>query len=193
VVRAQSTKSGDGSRLDIADWAKAALEQLASYGIDGVRIELLAKKLGVTKGSFYWHFKDRDALHGHMLDEWRRDATLKLIERVKQRLTTPEERLRHLLQLPFRGRVADRAADVELAIRLWGRRDERAANALKEVDDQRLLYIRQLFEDLGLSVEESRSRAVIAYSYIRVSGTLIRTDVAEQIDGCEDFLLSRPA
>lgn len=66
----QDRSTGKG-HLDADAWADAALNELAAHGIDRVRVELLAKQLGVTKGSFYWHFKDRDALLARMLDRWR--------------------------------------------------------------------------------------------------------------------------
>jgi hypothetical protein len=83
------------------------------------------------------------------------------------------------------------AADIELAVRLWGRRDARARAALKEVDDLRLRYIAQLLENIGTPSEEAKARAVIAYSYMRVAATLIRPDDAALLDLCDDVLLGR--
>ena len=66
-----------------ASWITAALEVLASEGIGRVRVEPLAKKLGVTKGSFYWHFDDRPALHAAMLAQWQETQTLGIIAMVE--------------------------------------------------------------------------------------------------------------
>ena len=159
--------------LDADAWIDAALGELASHGVDGVRVEVLAKRLGVTKGSFYWHFKDRDALLVMALERWRRRATLALIERIDRGTATPAERLRQILQLPFRGRRAAQAASVELAVRLWGRGDPRARTTLEEVDELRLSYISQVFADAGAPAGEARARAVLAYAYQQAGAPLM--------------------
>jgi AcrR family transcriptional regulator len=182
-------KSIDSGRLDIAAWTEAALDLLAIQGIDGVRVELLAKQLEVTKGSFYWHFKDRDALHETMLAHWRRQATLQLIERLERDGASPELRLRRLLRLPISGRRSQRAADVELAVRLWGRRDPRARAALEEVDQLRLRYIGKLLTACGVPERDVTARAIIGYSYMRVAATLIAPDRADTMELCETLLI----
>lgn len=179
----------DNTRLDATAWTEAALELLATQGVDGVRVELLAKRLEVTKGSFYWHFKDRDALYDSMLIHWRRRTTLGLIERLDRGEATPEARLRRLLQLPVVGRSSARAADVELAIRLWSRRDERARHALEEVDQLRLRYIAGLLTECGVAKDEAEPRAILAYSYMRVASSLVAEGRRELMQQCEDLLL----
>ena len=190
--RAAKPRAGstDTKRLDANAWADAALAELAAHGIDRVRVEVLATRLGVTKGSFYWHFKDRDALLAAMLERWRRRATLSLIERLDRAGAPPVERLRELLRLPLRGDRAALAAEIELAIRLWGRGDPRAREALAEVDELRLRYIEQLLAQAGVSAKEARARAILAYSYQRVAATLIPADDARLIQQCEDLLIA---
>ena len=185
-------RSTESSRLDAQAWTNAALEALARGGIDGVRVELLAKELSVTKGSFYWHFKDRDSLFESMLNQWRRRATLALIERLDKAGAAPEARLRQLLKLPMLGERANRAADVELAIRLWGRRDARAQAALEEVDALRLRYIANLLQQCGIEQMEAEDRAILAYSYMRVAATLIPPDAKDMMARCESLALGLP-
>lgn len=180
-----ATKSkGASTRLDRDAWITAALKQLAAHGIESVRVEKLASKLGVTKGSFYWHFQDRDELYGAILDLWRKRATLDLIDRL-ERKGDPKERLERLMRVPFAGRKANQAAEVELSIRLWGRLDERARNALEEVDRLRLEYLQQLISACGVPSEEAEARAVVAYSYIRVAPTLVDADNETLMKQCE--------
>lgn len=179
----------DSKRLDATAWTDAALAELSAHGIDGVRVEVLAKRLSVTKGSFYWHFKDRDALLAAMLERWRRRATLSLIERLDRGGAAPVERLRELLRLPMRGERSLLAADIELAIRLWGRRDVRARAALEEVDELRLSYIAQLLMECGAPPALARARAILAYSYQRVGATLIPAEAGELIQQCEELLI----
>ena len=159
-------------RLDRDTWTRAGLDILAEHGVDGVRVEPLAKRLGVTKGSFYWHFRDRADLLDAMLESWRRRATLAIIERVDLSGESAESRLRTLLALAFAGPSAEKGTDVELAIRLWGRRDLRARQVLAEVDELRLSYFTQLLESAGIAGEDARARALLSYSYMRVANSL---------------------
>ena len=182
----------EARRLDADSWIAAALEMLEAHGIDGVRVELLARNLGVTKGSFYWHFKDRDALHVAMLDSWRRRATLSLIERLDRALA-PKERLIALFRLPFSNPRSEQGAAVELAIRLWGRRDPRVLTVLKEIDQLRTEYITQLLRQCGVAESEARPRAILGYAYMRVGTTLIEGEPAEVVAMCEQLLLGAPS
>ncbi len=179
----------DSARLDPQAWIDAALEILADGGIDGVRIEPLAKQLGVTKGSFYWHFKDRSALLEAMLTQWRRNTTLEIIARLERSSATPEARLAQLLRMPFRGPRADKLAEVELALRLWGRRDAQARAALEEVDQLRLRYFQDLLERVGFTPEVAAVRAIYCYSFMRVAGTLIDHQNEALIDRSVDLLV----
>jgi AcrR family transcriptional regulator len=172
-------------------WVNAALEILAEQGIDGVRIEPVAKKLGVTKGSFYWHFKDRDALFEAILEDWRRGATLRIIARLDQTTQTPEGRLRQLINLPFQGARSERGADVELSLRLWSRRDARARAALAEVDQLRLGYIAGLLQDCGFAPATAQARAVLVYAFIRVGTTLVPPADEAGVGACLDVLLRK--
>jgi len=161
------SKASQGSRGQFGpdDWIRAAHRVLESRSIDAVRVEVLAKEMGVTKGSFYWHFKDRDDLLQRMLMAWRDEATEQIIFRFESRHLSARELIRDLLTLPFRGAAAREAAATELAIRAWARRDEAARRVLDEVDAKRLTYITQCFRALGFSATESRSRAFALYGY----------------------------
>ncbi len=184
-------KAAKPARLDGAAWVQAALDIVAAQGVDGVRVEVLAKQLGVTKGSFYWHFKDRDALLEAVLDGWRREATLRIISRLDQAAQSARERLRYLLQLPFHGARAERGAEIELSLRLWSRRDERARATLAEVDELRLRYISGLLADCGFSAEDAKARAVLAYAFIRVGSTLIEAGDDKTVEACFGVLVDK--
>src|SRR5262245_46590032 len=79
------------------DWVRLGLRVLAESGIDAVRVEPLAARLGVTKGSFYWHFRDRPALHAAMLTEWRHSATHDILVQVEKAASSPADQLHDLL------------------------------------------------------------------------------------------------
>lgn len=181
-------KSGEKARLDAGAWTRAGLEVLAEGGIDGVKVEALARRLNVTKGSFYWHFADRDALLNAMLEDWRRRATIALIDRLEASRDTPQEKFRALLALPTAGNSMLNS-DIELAVRLWGRRDPRAQTALTEVDELRLRYLTQLLVLAGVPDLNARARALVAYCYIRVARSLIPMNAKDLIGECEALLL----
>lgn len=147
-------------------WVDAATEVLVHQGIDHVRVDVLATQLGVTRGSFYWHFRDREDLLRRVLQAWRERATEQLTARLEQAATDPRAQLRDVISLPFRGRAAARAARIELAIRGWARRDAMARQAVDEADASRIGYIAQVFSALGFPIAEARSRAFLAYSYV---------------------------
>ena len=152
--------------LTPAAWVEAATEVLVDEGIDHVRIDVLAKRMGVTRGSFYWHFKDREALLQAVLNTWHQGATEQLTARLAGARASPAEQLRDVLSLPFRGRSATRAARIELALRAWARRDQAARHAVDASDAARISYIAQLFSALGFPVGEARSRAFLLYTYV---------------------------
>lgn len=147
-------------------WIAAATEVLIDQGIDHVRVDVLAGQLGVTRGSFYWHFRDREDLLRRVLGAWREQATEALTARLERAHTDPREQLRDVISLPFRGRAAARAARIELAIRAWARRDAMARHAVDEADASRIGYIAQVFSSLGFPIVEARSRAFVLYSYV---------------------------
>ena len=146
-------------------WIDAATEVLVDRGIDHVRVDVLATQLGVTRGSFYWHFRDREDLLRRVLEAWRNRATVQLTRRLS--LAGPDARtqLRDVISLPHRGRAAARAARIELAIRAWARRDQMAREAVDEADQQRIAYHGQIFESLGFDPGEAALRAFVMYSH----------------------------
>lgn len=167
--QARRAKLSARSKVEDHKWVQAAQKVLAKQGIEAVRIERLAKQLGISRGSFYWHFRDRDALLARILEEWRVNSTLSIIEHLEAAITTPLSRLRSLIAIAFRRTDRDLGLATELAIRQWGRSDERARRALEEVDRLRLRYFAKLFEEMGFAPEAARSRAILANSFMRVA------------------------
>jgi AcrR family transcriptional regulator len=145
------------------DWIVAATDMLVDQGIDAVRIDVLAKRMSMTRGSFYWHFKSREDLLRAVLQAWREGTTENLTLRLEGASADPREQLRDLLSLPFRGRAAARGARIELAIRAWARRDALARQFVDESDASRIAHASQIFSSLGFSAGEARHRAVMAY------------------------------
>ena len=170
-VRARSPRkpavSADPARTSLTpdDWIQAATDLLVDQGIDSVRVDVLARLLGVTRGSFYWHFRDREDLLRNVLQAWRGRATEQVTARFESSNADPRVLVRELFLLPFRGRSAERAARIELAIRAWARRDAVARQAVDEADASRIAYIAQVFSALGFGIAEARQRAFLLYAY----------------------------
>jgi AcrR family transcriptional regulator len=151
--------------LDRPAWIKGALAALSEEGHAGLRVETLAKRLHVTKGSFYWHFRDRRDLVDAVLDEWK-DGRISDIR--KQTTARPGEEmaaLHHTIEVYSAGRNR-KGLPIELAVREWARRDARAAAVVEEVDAERLACASRLFEKLSLTPAEAAARSVLLYAYV---------------------------
>jgi len=150
-------------RLDAGAWIAAAFDALAEGGIDAVRVEPLAKSLAITKGSFYWHFADRRALIDAMLAAWS-EGRIAAIRQQTER-GEPAALLRTLADLYTR-HANLRGLAIELAIRSLARTDEHAAQAVRDVDRERLQHVGKLFAGLGWPRSEAQPRAILFYSYL---------------------------
>jgi AcrR family transcriptional regulator len=148
------------SKKSRSDWLRAGLRRLARQGLDGVRVEPLAKDLGVTKGSFYWHFRDRGDLLAAMLEEWSETATEAVIHQAEAAGAEPHARLERLTTIASEGFDAQ----LELALRDWGRRDRSACRVVEEVDGRRIEYVRRLLRESGFEPLEIEARAFLVYS-----------------------------
>jgi AcrR family transcriptional regulator len=180
-------------RLGRAEWIREAQRVLGETGIEAVRVEPLAARLSVSKGSFYWHFRDRDELLVALLDAWRQRATQAVIQLVDSLSDAPDQRLRNLLGLVAR-RPEDRDFWVEIGFRDWARRDRRARSAVESVDTERVGYLYRLLLALGLSEEDAEARAFLAYSYILGEGVVhnrvTRVGRPDRVERCVRHLLS---
>ena len=143
-------------------WIEEGLRALAAGGPDAVRVEALAQALGVTKGGFYGHFADRDALLGEMLDTWERISTDEVLERVERHGGDVRARLRLAGALTFSGELLP----VDLAIRDWSRRDQVVAERLRRVDNRRMDYLRLLFGAICADEDEVEARSTLAFSLV---------------------------
>lgn len=147
------------------DWIDAATDLLVSKSIDAVSIEALARELGITVGSFYYHFKDRNDLLVQLLKRWHERTTAQVVRTFENRVLTAEQALGELLSLPFHGLTARRAAMIEFAIRAWARRDDMARQAVRELDEQRLAYYTSGLQEFGFTRAEAAKRAFALYSF----------------------------
>jgi len=143
------------SRLSSDDWIAAALDMLAEQGILGVRIDELARRLGVTKGSFYWHFNSRDELLTAMAGHWVDREVDEVLEEVCALPGDPVSRMELLFAVYHRRNLAPH----DRAMRAWAQGDERAAEAVRRASDRVNNMLRGLFEEMGFDTEDAVLRA----------------------------------
>jgi AcrR family transcriptional regulator len=142
-------------------WVEEGLRALANGGPDAIRIEPLAQALGVTKGGFYWHFADRGALLGEVLDAWEQANLTDVIERVERDGGDARTRLRRLFTLAFSGTGA---LQTDLAVRDWARRDPAVAERVRRVDNRRMEYLRGLFGAIVADQADAEARGLLVLS-----------------------------
>jgi AcrR family transcriptional regulator len=146
-------------------WIEAGIKEIARSGIEGVRVEVLAKNLGVTKGGFYRRFRDRAALLDGILQSWSAGRIAAIEQQTSLDDATARDRLRTLIRL-YSERMNTEGMAVELAIRQWARSDEAAADAVASVDAARLKNVGRLYRATGLSAEEADAQAFLFYCFV---------------------------
>lgn len=141
-------------------WIEQGLEALAAGGPDAVRVEVLAKDLGVTKGGFYGSFADRDALLEAMLDTWERESTDEVLDRIQREGGDARTQLQRAGVLTFSD---DRLLPIDLAVRDWARRDEAVAERLRRVDNRRMALLRDTIGTFCPDPDEVEARSLLAF------------------------------
>lgn len=177
-------------RLTRQDWVDAAISRLMKSGVDAVRVEPLADEIGVSRGSFYWHFKSRRELLTAILEEWRQYQTRRIVERIRKNVElTPLQRIVRLRMLPPRTKTTSSAAAFELAIRAWAMRDKLASKIVNQVDAERLAFTASLLRDAGMSEDEAGHWALLGYAFT-LGESLLRDKLSDrQIYECRSRLL----
>ncbi|HEX9889690.1 MAG TPA: TetR/AcrR family transcriptional regulator [Nitriliruptorales bacterium] len=149
------------ARTPRSRWIDEALRALAAGGPDAVRIEALARDLGVTKGGFYWHFDGRHALLDEMLDTWERNVVDQVIEHIEGAGGDARAKLARLFTLASSNK---QLAKIESAIRNWARHDEAVAERLRRVDNRRMDYMRSLFAQFVADDDEIEARCLLVFT-----------------------------
>ena len=153
------------AQLDRSGWIDGAIEALADVGLSGMRVEALAKRFGVTKGSFYWHFKDRQDLFDAMLQTWKEGRIRDIDKQSAMPAGKESELLQQIIDIYSANRIR-KGISIELAVRDWARRDPQASAVVEEVDTYRLESARKLFVATGLTDSEAKSRSLLLYAYV---------------------------
>ena len=164
------------SKLSKRLWLVHGLEALRLFGLKGLNVEPLSEYMGVTKGSFYWHFKDREDFIESLLKYWEDELTTAVIDEIKALQVGPDSRLKALMEIVFK----EDAGRYESDVRAWAAFDEISARSIARVDKQRLKYVKSLFEEIGFSKKEAEIRSRLWYLYL-VGEFMIFSDRKERI------------
>jgi AcrR family transcriptional regulator len=168
-------------RLTTQDWIDFGVTTLAREGSDALKADVLARKLGVSRGSFYWHFADLDAFHARVIEQWKKVATEAIIADI-ERYRSLDERLDALLRHAF-----GHGAAVEVRMRAWAENNTAAARALAEIDRRRRGYIERMLVAASVAPAAAAARTQVLYwaylgaalSRSRLTGARLDRIVAE--------------
>ncbi|GAB3729480.1 TetR/AcrR family transcriptional regulator [Nocardiopsis nanhaiensis] len=149
-------------RLTSRDWARAALAAISEGGLSAVAVEPIAARLCATKGSFYWHFANRDALIAAALDLWEREHTEAVVARVE---AEPDARakLRRLFTDVTVGAARTAENRIEVAL-LATAAHPLVAPTISRITERRIAYVAALYEELGVTPGRARSQALLAFT-----------------------------
>jgi len=149
------------ARLTAHHWTDAALQALGEQGPRALSVEPLARRLGVTKGSFYHHFPNRSALKQAVLERFVARSTEDIITQTNTAETAPWKRLRVLMHTVFAPAPAHER--IEAALRAWAATDPQVATTLRHIDTRRVTYVAQLLEEAGHPPPIAHARAALVY------------------------------
>jgi Transcriptional regulator len=176
-VRSSSSRQS----LSVQDWAEAALDAMAAGGLDALAVEPLARQLGVTKGSFYWHFPNRDALVAAALERWEQAETEDII-RNAEHVADPYERIVSVFK---QANSSVRSGRLYLALAAAAG-DARVAEVVHRVSRRRLDYLRRCYEGLGMAQAQAAQWAMFAYATF-IGNLQLRRDMPQRMPQGETF------
>lgn len=168
-------------RLSAQDWIAFGLSTLAREGFAALKADALARKRGVSRGSFYWHFADLDDFHARVIEAWKQVATEAIIADIERHAAT-EARLDALLRHAFGSGAA-----LEVRMRAWAEHNRAAARALADIDRRRRGYIERMLIAAGITPAAAATRTQVLYwAYLgaalsreRLAGARLERVVAE--------------
>ena len=140
-------------------WLAAAIKTMIAEGLEAVRIDRLATQLDISRGSFYHHYKDRDALLRAVLDHYVQINHQNLVAMLPALQGTPKDKLWVL----WTATASQEFRDYDWAVRMWGMHDAHVAEVLNRIDVKRMEVMIGLFRELGFNADEAWIRAALAY------------------------------
>ena len=193
-MRNTSKNLPDQKRLSKDVWLKHTLRTLGEVGVANIQIESLARDLNVTKGSFYWHFRDKDSLLSDALSYWYETATRIIGRAANRSFTDPMDRLQYLFSLALNRRYDVPGGPVERALQEWARISEAASEITQRVDQERIRLISEAYIELGKSEADARRTATLALGQIIGLNVILRSrageDHAEYVQAFQKMFLT---
>jgi len=178
-------------RISKDQWLEAALDALESEGVQGVRIEGLARTLSISKSGFYWHFRNREDLLRQMLEYWEYAFTDVVMKSLSQSTLPARERLMEAMQMV----ESHKLGKFDLSIRSWAIHDPKVMKIVKRVDRKRLEFIKALLAESGLRGEdlEARARLMMVFnsSVHTIHLGVPKKDYSKLLERCNQFLLEQ--
>ena len=157
---ADAVPEGNGKSTK-EDWLNLAIETLVAEGIDQVKVQVMAKKLGVSRSSFYWFFESIQDLQDQLLDNWLRKNTGPIIEQAMRPAATINKAVCNVFECWIDNEKFD--PDLDIAVRFWGRHEPRIRSVLDEADRQRVDALTRMFTRYGYPEEVALTRARVLY------------------------------
>lgn len=148
-------------RVSKAEWLRSALALLEAEGVEAIRVERIARELGISKSGFYWHFKDREDLRRQMIDYWAHEFTEVVTANSLMREGSPRERLENTMVTILEYDLTR----YEVPMRAWAEADPSIARRVREVYRMRFEFLKQIFRDLGFEGDELEMRTLLFACY----------------------------
>jgi AcrR family transcriptional regulator len=161
ATRKSGTKDAATRTLGRDDWLQAAKKALIKGGVDEVKVDRLARQMKMTRGSFYWHFADRDDLLGALLEHWESTNTEPLLRAIANAHGKGRAGFHEVAQVWIQEKEFSSAFDS--AVRDWARKDPAAARAVQRVDERRIEALTGLMRSFGFPPQEAFVRARVIY------------------------------
>ena len=171
MVKKRTTK-----RVSKAEWLEKALEVFRLEGEPGIRIEAIARKLGINKAGFYWHFRDRGDLLEQLLAYWEAEYTKVVTENTILKGLPAAERLLATMSMIYEHRLAE----LDVHFNAWALKNPDVEKVVQRVIRLRLHYLRDTFTDAGFEREEAEMRARLFVGYESNEGLMFRFKNEEQ-------------
>ena len=172
--------------LTKTDWLDHGLRSLSDHGFTTLKADILAKSLGVSRGSFYHHFGGLSDFHAQVLDRWVEVSSMTMVAELEVAEVEPKEKVRLMINL-----AATRASRLEQAIRAWAFTDSTVAATVAEIDRARLAYIETILADLDIDADTAKRQANVLYltnvGYSFLSETLDAAELEQVITDLVDF------
>jgi len=184
-------------KLTKLDWLQAGFQALTKAGPQALKAEPLAKSLKVSKGSFYWHFKDINDFKTSMISHWEKAATADVITHINAGTANPSEKLFALARRSTKLPRADYGGPAsESAIRDWGKYEPDIARVVAKIDAQRIAFTQALFLEAGHEKKQARQSARLLYSALiglEILAPAKLTTPTQDLSRLVEILLTQPA